>query len=241
MARYTIEGIVLKSSNYKDADKILTIFSREKGKITAVAKGVRKISSRRAGNLDTLNQIKVGLSESLHGYKTISEVTTLDSFNLLKKSPRNLKHLYYVLELVFRLLEEEQESPMIYELLLDTLRNLEFTESKLGEITKFEISLLKYLGYALSLEKCVSCGRVFDDSWESARFSYSHGGLLCPDCFGNGITLSPETLEVLFLLSKQMPLGKKEGGLKDLSEILRNYIKDILDGNIRTHRIFGSF
>ena len=61
MKKYNTKAIVLKSVKYKDADKIFTLFTKEYGKISAIGRGVRKINSRRSGNLDTLNYVSVGI------------------------------------------------------------------------------------------------------------------------------------------------------------------------------------
>ena len=79
MKKYNLRAVVIKSIKYKDADKIFTQFSKEMGKISANARGVRKISSRRAGNLDTLNLVSVAIRTSDNGFNDIEEVKTLES------------------------------------------------------------------------------------------------------------------------------------------------------------------
>ena len=70
----TLEAIVLKNRKHGEADKIFTLYSKKKGKITAIAKGVRKVSSRRGGNLDTLNHVVLGVNEGKGDFKYITEV-----------------------------------------------------------------------------------------------------------------------------------------------------------------------
>ena len=89
MKKVNTVAVVLKSINYRDSDKIYTLLSKDLGKIPAIARGVRKISSRRAGNLDTLNLVKVGLSEGLGGMRQIDEVSGLNSFTILIHKAQN--------------------------------------------------------------------------------------------------------------------------------------------------------
>lgn len=86
MKKVSTIGVVLKSFNHKDSDKIYTIFSKDLGKISVWAKGVRKISSRRAGNLDTLNLVKVGLSEGDFGKRYVQEAVLVNSFSKIKRN-----------------------------------------------------------------------------------------------------------------------------------------------------------
>src|SRR3990167_5620231 len=139
MSRYTVEAVVLKFTNFKDSDKIYTLFTKDKGKIIATGRGVRKISSRRGGNLDTLNHVAVGLSENSSGYKTITEVKTLNSFKKLKGSLQNSVKGFYIAELVYSLLEEGQEHNEVFDLLVDSLNKLEdHLNNEVSRINAFE-------------------------------------------------------------------------------------------------------
>ena len=110
------EAIVLKKINLGDSDRIYTLLTREYGKVTAAAKGVRKISSRRSGNLDSLNHIKVTFSESLSGFKSINEVETVNSFKNLKNSLDKIHVGYYFAELVNKSVEEDLEKSDVFEI-----------------------------------------------------------------------------------------------------------------------------
>jgi DNA repair protein RecO (recombination protein O) len=158
--RYNIDAIVLKKINYGDSDRIYTLLTRDRGKISVLAKGVRKISSRRSGNLDTLNRVVVSISENHAGFKILTEAKTLNSFKELKRSLEKSLSAYYMAELINKSVEENMESSGIFDLLN---KALEKTEEETGNITlvvnKFEIRLMKALGYEITLEKLRSFGR----------------------------------------------------------------------------------
>lgn len=238
MARYSLECVVLKSINYKDSDKIFTLYSRTKGKVSASAKGVRKISSRRAGSLDTLNHVLIGISESTNGYKTITEARALNSFKKLKKSLDKSAKGYYVSELVYRFVEEGHENRELFDLLISTLKKLDEDAANSQLIlNSFEISLMKTLGYQLTLDRCVSCERKYPDDWKEVKFSYSLGGFVCDNCKGKGLIISKNTANLLHTLSLNKFTTSADGFL-DVNNIVRPYIEDMLESRIKTTRIF---
>ena len=241
MARYLVEGIVIKNINYKDSDKIYTILTKNKGKISASAKGVRKISSRRAGNLDTLNHVVIGISEGNSGYKTITEVKTLNSFRKLKSSISKVSKAYFMLELVHKFLEEDHEEIKIFNLLIFSLEKMENDDKNIDFwILSYEISLLILLGYGLTFDKCKICGREYVDNWEVDKFNHGLGGLVCDRCDG-GFVISKGCSYVL----NGVKSGKSSIDylLKDILEsdrILKTYISFILNSEIRSPTIFDT-
>ncbi len=154
MNKYNTTGIVLKSLNYKDADKMYTILTLEHGKITAMARGVRKISSRRAGNLDSFNLVRLKISENDKGYKNIDEVSTTNSFRYLKDSQEKSVKAYYIGELVYRTIEEGMEMEQTFKLLKKILELLD--KSSLSPkvlVAFFEVVFLKQLGYMIDISR----------------------------------------------------------------------------------------
>jgi len=239
MSRYLVEGVVVKNINYKDSDKIYTILTKNKGKVLASAKGVRKISSRRAGNLDTLNHVIIGISEGSSGYKTITEVKTINSFRKLKSSIPKVSKVYFLLELVHKFLEEDHEEAKVFNLLIFSLERMENDDKNIDFwVLFFEISLLVLLGYGLTFEKCKICGREYSDSWKAYKFNYGLGGLVCDRCDG-GFVISKGCSYVL----NRVKLGKfsdkylhKE--ILESDRILKTYISFILNSEIRSPTIF---
>ena len=148
MAKFNTEAIVLKNIKFKDTDKIFTLLSRDRGKISAVAKGVRKVSSRRSGNLDTLNQIEVQLAEHVSGQNYLSEVKTKNGFKKVKSDYDLSKKAFYIVELVNKSIWEDESSHEVYDLLLSTLQSLDQgSEEPTVVINKFEIKFMQSLGY----------------------------------------------------------------------------------------------
>lgn len=173
MKKYNTEALVLKCVNYKDADRIYTLLTKDVGKITAVARGVRKISSRRSGNLDSLNLVSVKITENSNGYRSIDEVETLDSHKRVKNDYAASITAYYLAELVHRSIEEDSSVPEVYDLIISSLKSLanDYIPPKLVS-AHFEVMLLKILGYdinylsaPISESDKATLGTLKENSW----------------------------------------------------------------------------
>jgi DNA repair protein RecO (recombination protein O) len=146
MRTYKTEGIIIRRNNIGEADKILTIFTKDFGKIQAKAKGIRKITSKRSSSLELLNSCKIAFYKGA-GMPVITEVQPINSFSTVKKNLDRVYTAYHFCELIDGLCPVEQEHENVYALLTDTLRQLG-SEKKLKELIRnFEIQLLTYLGF----------------------------------------------------------------------------------------------
>ena len=140
-----VEGIILKRRNLGEADRILTVFSLQKGKISVLAKGVRRITSRRAGNVELLNRV----SMYLHQAKTFLILTEASSINTFQKIKTDLTlstYAYHIIELVDKLTAENQENRILYEHLVEVLKRLERKPRQIL-IRAFEVKILANLGF----------------------------------------------------------------------------------------------
>ena len=143
MSSYKLQGVVLKRSNFGETDKILTIFTKELGKIKALAKGVRKIKSHRAPHLELFNQVEIYVH---HGqtFDLLTEAKTINNFSNLKSDLKLSGYLFYISEILDKILPENQPHEEVYISLLNCLRNLSDNE---GKVKEFIVQLLWNLGY----------------------------------------------------------------------------------------------
>ncbi len=153
MQKITTEAIVLKHTDYKDIHRIYTLLTREKGKMSAIARGVRKISSRRSGSLDSLSHVNLSLHEDKSGFFSISEVQDINSYALLKKNLDLVFIGMYFAELVDVFLEPENDSFEIYKLMKSALNVLtKNPEDPHIVVNVFEMRLLELLGLGIHLQ-----------------------------------------------------------------------------------------
>ncbi len=145
MHGFKTEGIILKRRNFGEADRILTVFSLHKGKISVLAKGVRRITSRRAGNVELLNRSILYLYQG-KGMPILTEATTLDTYSKLKEDLTLSTYAYHLIELVDKLTAENQENRILYEHLFEVLKRLERKPRQIL-IRAFEAKILSNLGF----------------------------------------------------------------------------------------------
>jgi len=146
MRSFKTEGIVIKRSNYSEADRIVTIFTKKNGKIKIKANGVRRITSRRSPHIELLNYCVFGLYQG-RNMPVLTEVESKESFSSLKKDLKRIGFAYHVCELIDGLCAENQENQDVFFLLGRTLRKLSKEENLSDIIYEFELELLRLLGF----------------------------------------------------------------------------------------------
>lgn len=142
------EGVVLKRSNFGEADKIVTIYSKRFGKITCLAKGVRRMTSKKRGSLEIFNQIKFFASKGKDLF-LVTEAEVVNSHSFLRKNLKKIATAYQLCELIDKLTPEVHEQEDIFDLLVIYLSRIDKTsENNLNSLLKeFAAGLLKLLGY----------------------------------------------------------------------------------------------
>ena len=121
---YKGEGIIIGRRNFSEADRILTIFSKDFGKITLLAKGIRKMQSRKRGSLEIFSRINFQGVET-QSIDLITEVQSLSNFKRIRSNLKKTSVAYFICELIARLTQEREPHQDLYFLLLDTLTDLQ--------------------------------------------------------------------------------------------------------------------
>jgi hypothetical protein len=144
MPAVTTEGLIIKRVNFGEADRVLTVLTDRYGKIAVTARGVRRITSRRAGNVEVLNKVK------LHIFKgksyTLTEAESIETFEKIKANLTLSTHAFHILELVDRLLPEDQVNPQAYHLTTQVLELLQNNPRQIF-IRAYEVKFLSILGF----------------------------------------------------------------------------------------------
>ncbi len=144
MASVTTEGIILKRNNFGEADRMITALTDRFGKIAIVARGVRRITSRRAGNVEILNRV------SLHLFKgknyTLTEAQSLETFPVIKSQLTLSTIAFHLIELTDKILVDDSPNHQAYNLLLTALRFLEVNPRQIF-VRAYEIKMLSLAGF----------------------------------------------------------------------------------------------
>lgn len=148
MRTYKVEGIVLKRKNLGEADRILTILSKEFGKISVKAPGVRRIPSRRSSHVELLNHSSLTLYRSSRSFMPLlTEAQTLEDFSAIKSNLNKIGYAYYICELINGLCADNQENRNVFFHLKSTLSELAKVLDARSLVKKFEKDLLTELGF----------------------------------------------------------------------------------------------
>ena len=194
--------VVIKSVNYSEADKILTVFGRELGKFSLFARSIRKINSKNRGNMQTLSVSKVSFYEG-RGMPVLTESelqNTLDLDNL------DMKNVERVLFLLNKFLQEYDPYPNLFDALQQAIRmNLD-----IESVNKLRIKFLKEMGFLSDMSGCIYCNSkknlVYID-----RKSFA---LVCKNCYSKG---------------DSKLLGNNPYSSVDFTNIMDGYIKKIVE------------
>jgi len=174
-----VEAVILRHSDYGEADRLLTIFTREQGKLRAIAKGVRKMQSRKAGHLEPFTQVSLMLAQG-HDLWIVTQAEAVQLFQPLREDLTLIGYAGYVVELLDRFTYEEGQNWQLFDVLVATLGRLASEGDPFVPIHYYEMRLLDLMGFRPLLFECALCGKKIKA--EDQYFSAEKGGVLCPDC-----------------------------------------------------------
>jgi len=203
--------VLLRTIDYGESDRVVTLLGRSTGCVGAIARGARKSQRRFGGGLDLCVVGEAGLRE-----RPGSELLTLErfdvtqSFSSLGADVACMGHAAYVAELVAKLCAPRQPEPGIFDWLTAFLAALDGDGPSAERLRIFELGLLERLGFAPALEACAACGRedlaragaTIDVRWDPGR-----GGVICKDCGARGRPMRPVVRQELARLAAEARRG----------------------------------
>ena len=195
-----VNALVLKSIDYKDNDKILTLFSLENGKLTAGIKGVKKAGAKLKFAAQPFCFAEYVLAENGDRY-TVTQASLHQSFYELSLDIEKYYVSATILQFALKFLPDAVESPELFHLTINTLKKLAFNDcDNLSELALFLIEALNIAGYAINFHYCVCCE---GDIENRVYLSIDEGGCTCNDCHHeNDIEFSMYTYQYLKRLAE---------------------------------------
>lgn len=183
MSTEKAEALVLRVVDFSETSAVVTLFSREFGKIAGLAKGARRPKGPFESALDLLSRVRlVFLRKSSDALDLLTEAKLEKRF---RSASRDLSHLYgayYVAELLNELTHDFDPHPELFDLAVDTLEKLGAASISAGiVILRFELTALRMLGHLPSTRECVECGKSIAGERRTA-FGLASGGVLCEAC-----------------------------------------------------------
>lgn len=233
-------GIIIRRTNFSEADRILTILTDRLGKVKAIAKGVRKIKSKMAGALEPYMLVNL----QLHEGKTFFIVTgaeIIEEYKNIHLDVKKTAEAYVVGELIDKFVEENHQANEIFEISKEVLKTIDQNEKSFNVIA-YELKIIEAAGFKPELYNCLHCKEKLsagDNFWDHVE-----GGVLCRTCqqkFLHGTNISDEAIKALRFMEQNDFLHidklKIDGDVeKEVDEILTEYIKNILERDIKSRK-----
>jgi DNA repair protein RecO (recombination protein O) len=203
MAAEQALALVVRGTDWSETSRITTLFTREFGKVRALAKGGRRLKSNFDCAFDLLSVCRIVFLRKAHGgLDLLTEARLEEQFPILRLNLRALYTGYYIAELLADGTQDYDPHPALFDAALECLRKLGKGADPLSSATAFELVWLHELGYSPRLDACATCGNAIEGG---AAFSPSAGGVVCPACARGAVDrrwLNAEALAALRELTR---------------------------------------
>ncbi|MEW5985580.1 MAG: DNA repair protein RecO, partial [Chloroflexota bacterium] len=176
---YRTEAIVLRRSDFGEADRLLTLYSRDYGKVRVIAKGARKPQSRKTGHVELFMRTQFLIAKG-RDLDIVTQAEMVEGYAAVRDDLARTTYASYFVELLDRFTVEGDKHVGKYNLLAEALGWLAHTHNLLVAARYYELRLLGLVGYQPQLFQCLSCGEPIQE--QDQFFSAELGGLLCPNC-----------------------------------------------------------
>ena len=215
MAAVRSMALVLRSVDVFETSKVLTVFTRDLGKVSALAKGARRLKSPFASGLDLLSVCDIVLlHKASDALDLLTEAVLVERQEPFRRDLAALYAGYYVAELLHDLTDHHDPHPRLFDAARVTLRHLGDPMLRARRVLRFELACLRELGHMPALEACVHCGETVDTSGDAVAFGLATGGVLCPACRPGQphvATLSGRTIGALRALAEPGDAWREPG------------------------------
>jgi DNA repair protein RecO (recombination protein O) len=243
---YKAEAIVLRQQTLGESDRIVTLFTREYGKVRAAARGVRRPTSRLAGRIEPFTHVRLLLARG-RTFDIIAQAEIVRPFPGVRLDLLRGAYAAYVVELIDRGVPERDRQEELFALIVDALDALEWAREDDAEIAslKFAVRLAGLLGYQPETAACVECGRRLPRTHGAAggwAFSPGSGGALCPACRvrdSEAVSASPGVLAACDYLLRTSE--RQSGRLRipavqrgELARLVQLHLEHRLDAKLRS-------
>lgn len=236
---YRCEAIVLSRIDFGEADRVLTLYSRQHGKLRVVAKGARRPLSRLGPHLEYFCRTQLMLARG----RDLDVVTGAETINPHLPLRGNLDaygHASHMVEVLARLTEDRQENAAVYDLLAGSLQLLAEGIDPFHVTRHYELALLNHLGFRPELIRCVACREPLVQA--PHPFVVEQGGFLCERCQPRGVALRHASVDAQKYLRAAERGGLASVVTLDLAAPLRGEIERLLGDYLRhvSERDLGS-
>ncbi len=234
-----VEAVVLRHADWGEADRLLWLFTRELGKVQAIAKGVRKPRSRKAGHLEPFTRVELLLAQG-RDLPIVTQAEAKDVYQALREDLVRLGYAAYIIELLDRFTYEEGENLGLYRILCETLSRINKEKDVAFAVRYYEVRLLDLVGFRPQLLNCLVCGGAIKA--EDQFFSYEEGGVICPKCGVKAAGVRQISLPALRILrhfqrsnyAQAQRVALSSAVDHELEALMGNYLTYLLERGVNT-------
>lgn len=237
-----VEGIVIRTTDYGEANKIVTLYTRELGKIGVMARGAKRPKSRLAA-ISQLFTHGHFVFQKTSGLGVLNQGEIIQSFRDLRTDIILTSYAAYIVELLDKLTDQNDKNPYLYEMVFQSLQYID--EGIDYEIITrlFEVKMLRLAGIGLHVDSCCHC----DAREGEFSFSLKEGGFLCHRCLYKDervLKISPGTAKLLrlfyhFELNRLGAISVKPETKEQLKQILEAYYDEYSGLNLKSKRFIN--
>lgn len=236
---HRVEGIVIRANDYGENNKVLTVYTKEQGKVALMARGAKKPGSRFAASTQLFVQA-VFVYHRQHGMGSLNAADLIDSFISVRKDVLLTTYGACMIELIDRLVDDHIPDGYLYETLYQLLKRLDDGEDPAVLLAIMEVKMLRYAGVDPVLHQCTSCGSVE----LPFQFSMMYGGALCRECLHKDrhiVYVKPAVMKLLRVFQSINPhrIGKldvKSESKQQLKLILDLYYQEFVGLKLKSKR-----
>jgi DNA repair protein RecO (recombination protein O) len=255
---YSTEAIILRRADYGEADRLLTIVTPESGKARVMAKGARKITSRKAGHIELFTRVRLLLAKG-RTFDIVSQAETIDAHRALREDLLRGGYAHYLGELADQFIQEGSEDVALYDLLANGLTWVCEAPNPALAARYFDMRMLTIAGYRPQLFRCArtnapleidDVARAPSPRAESPRyiaFSPAGGGALCAGAATgarDALALTPAALDLMRALQTQpvesiLALEPSDITQRQVERAMRLYLNYVLERSLRSTRFLS--
>lgn len=237
MKNIVTRGVIISRRNYREADRVLTVYSEKLGKISVLAKGVRKSSSKLGGFLELFNIVRLELEEGKSWY-ILTGAQVENSFGSIRLNLPKISAGYYIAELISRLTSEDDANRHLFKVIENGFETLNRSTKDII-VCAFAWGLINKSGFHPELYSCVACKKKLDG--RELVFSATRGGLIdgCttpPDA----ISVQPDTVKIIRVALNNLNMFQKINVppiiVEEFNLITKKYISEIVEREIKSDK-----
>ena len=241
---YRTQAIILRRSDLGEADRLLTLLTPELGKLRVIAKGARKVASRKAGHVELFNRANLLIARGRGELDIVSQAETIEPWRALREDLTRSTYAHYAAELIDRFAEEGTAQPELFDLLCEGLGWFSSATDLALAARYFELRLLNLAGFQPQVFQCVGGGEPLAELKDDEAYGWSpaEGGALCPGHMARRSDIARLSLHALKVVRHALRSeyaafaapALRESVALEVERALQRYLTFVLERNLKS-------